>query len=454
MSVSYAQSIATFVVVVALLAAGQAHAAVFATYDADQHNANGFLFDDFDDFFNVDTSGGVINIDLVNEVAPGDGLFGGMGSDIVADFDAATTQLVVDLTVGPNNVANAFRVTLRDSDGVGIGDEHVYEFDISTLTPGVATTLTVPLSNGPLFTQGAFGQIAGDGIQNFGLTQMQIQSVFDNPDRLNILVDSVKLEDPDNPLLIEYTASTFDTQIQSFTFESFQDFGAFDTNGETIIINADSGAPAGSEGTGGGAGFNGLNIDFDATEYQIEFEAKLLPGNTATQVNLLLGDDDGDDSGPMMGSDDYIFAVDLANFNSTDFSTFTLPLGTGSESSIETTFAFLNGGDGLQNFGLSQMQIQADADTGGVLNLEVARFAIVEKPPTGPGDFDGDGDVDGNDFLAWQQGSSPNPLSAADLAEWQGAYGGGSLGAAAVPEPTSYVLLLGAIAAGSLYRRN
>lgn len=81
------------------------------------------------------------------------------------------------------------------------------------------------------------------------------------------------------------------------------------------------------------------------------------------------------------------------------------------------------------------------------------------------GDFDGDGDVDGRDFLVWQRGGSPNQLSAGDLALWQGSFGGGGGGSnppetefrigsivfdntagtavvAAVPEPTSGILLI------------
>jgi hypothetical protein len=58
-------------------------------------------------------------------------------------------------------------------------------------------------------------------------------------------------------------------------------------------------------------------------------------------------------------------------------------------------------------------------------------------------DFDGDGDVDGRDFLAWQRGSSPNPFSAGDLALWQAAYNGGALSAvSAVPEPSALCLAL------------
>ncbi len=78
---------------------------------------------------------------------------------------------------------------------------------------------------------------------------------------------------------------------------------------------------------------------------------------------------------------------------------------------------------------------------------------IVEPPTVDPGDFDADGDVDGDDFLAWQRGESPNPLDAADLSEWQTNYGNGSLGAVAVPEPTPIALtVFGVCLAGVLSR--
>jgi T5SS/PEP-CTERM-associated repeat protein len=78
--------------------------------------------------------------------------------------------------------------------------------------------------------------------------------------------------------------------------------------------------------------------------------------------------------------------------------------------------------------------------------------------PALSGDFDLDGDVDGNDFLTWQRGGSPNPTSAADLAAWRGNYGfGGSTAAtAAVPEPRSAPLVIlgtGATAALATRRR-
>lgn len=63
--------------------------------------------------------------------------------------------------------------------------------------------------------------------------------------------------------------------------------------------------------------------------------------------------------------------------------------------------------------------------------------------PGVPGDYDGDGDVDGRDFLAWQRGSSPVPFSSTDLATWQSSYNNGALAAVtSVPEPGSAVLAL------------
>jgi len=73
-----------------------------------------------------------------------------------------------------------------------------------------------------------------------------------------------------------------------------------------------------------------------------------------------------------------------------------------------------------------------------------------------PGDFNGDGDVDGADFLVWQPGESPDPLSAADLALWKANYGTvAPLAAAstAVPEPTSLLLSMVASLVYCLRRR-
>jgi hypothetical protein len=64
------------------------------------------------------------------------------------------------------------------------------------------------------------------------------------------------------------------------------------------------------------------------------------------------------------------------------------------------------------------------------------------SPATTNGDFDGDGDVDGNDFLFWQRGETTPALDPGLLIEWQENYGAGALAAvSSVPEPASLSLL-------------
>lgn len=65
------------------------------------------------------------------------------------------------------------------------------------------------------------------------------------------------------------------------------------------------------------------------------------------------------------------------------------------------------------------------------------------------GDFDGDGDVDGRDFLMWQRGETNDPHSPTELEQWQNGYNGGQLAAStAVPEPSSLMLVIGLLIGG------
>jgi len=68
-------------------------------------------------------------------------------------------------------------------------------------------------------------------------------------------------------------------------------------------------------------------------------------------------------------------------------------------------------------------------------------------PTTVAGDFNNDKRVDGRDFLVWQRGGSPTPLSATDLATWRTNFGQ-NLNAAptvtVVPEPAGAIFFLSA----------
>lgn len=79
-----------------------------------------------------------------------------------------------------------------------------------------------------------------------------------------------------------------------------------------------------------------------------------------------------------------------------------------------------------------------------------------DTPPVGGGDFNGDGDTDGADFLAWQRGESPNGATLGDLALWQAGYPSplsAVSAAAAVPEPSSALLLMSSVALLSIRRK-
>lgn len=77
----------------------------------------------------------------------------------------------------------------------------------------------------------------------------------------------------------------------------------------------------------------------------------------------------------------------------------------------------------------------------GAMTLNLS--GIVEAASVETGDFDGDGDIDGRDFLAWQRGESFDPFSSNDLELWQTEYDvPPGVAAIAVPEPSSVLCLL------------
>ena len=86
---------------------------------------------------------------------------------------------------------------------------------------------------------------------------------------------------------------------------------------------------------------------------------------------------------------------------------------------------------------------------GNLTPVYIDNFQITGAPGV-DGDFDGDTDVDGADFLEWQRDSSNLSLT-----DWQNGYGTGSGTATlgAVPEPSTLILLAAASCAGLFSRR-
>jgi hypothetical protein len=120
--------------------------------------------------------------------------------------------------------------------------------------------------------------------------------------------------------------------------------------------------------------------------------------------------------------------------------------------------------------GLAGIAYAEDEDN----TVGIFRYAAAQDTPfidvdPSNGDFDGDGDVDGADFLTWQRGlgltgqpdattgdaDDDGDVDAADLALWQSHFGGVPTVAAvgAVPEPAALTLCLGGAIASAGIRQ-
>ena len=77
------------------------------------------------------------------------------------------------------------------------------------------------------------------------------------------------------------------------------------------------------------------------------------------------------------------------------------------------TISVLSSFDNLNDVGQLAFRARFTDDSTGVF--------IADTPIAG--DFNNNGVVDGADFLIWQRGESPNPLSQTDLADWEANYG-------------------------------
>jgi hypothetical protein len=182
------------------------------TYPTNPQNGFGaFTFDDFSAsgaFTDGPTS---LILDVVDSNAS-NGIFGGVGVDYgtppstnQVNFDPAAAVWKLAVKILPNNAATAIRTTYIDHDGgfPVAAEEYIYEFDLTSVPiDGQFHVLTKPVTS-PLFNQSAFGfDAADDGINNPGLRQVQIQSVFGSTGRLNVEVDYVRIVIPEPASLV------------------------------------------------------------------------------------------------------------------------------------------------------------------------------------------------------------------------------------------------------------
>ena len=143
----------------------------------------------------------------VQDADSSNGVFGGVGVDYgnppstnQINFDPATAEWRLRLKILPLNAATAIRTAYIDHDGgfPVAAEEYIYEFDLTGVpNDGQFHVLTNAVSS-PLFNQNAFGFDANDdGVNNPGLRQVQIQSVFGSTGRLNVEIDWVRIVIPE-----------------------------------------------------------------------------------------------------------------------------------------------------------------------------------------------------------------------------------------------------------------
>ena len=140
----------------------------------------------------------------------------------------------------------------------------------------------------------------------------------------------------------------------------------------------------------------------------------------------------------LMSDPNTLVNTDFLAFADPKFETATSGAGRGMLESGQDAYTISPDGKTLT---VTMRSNSANLDDLRVLTLSSLQFEDIGLP----GDFNDDGTVDGLDFLAWQRGESPDPLSNWDLSDWQLNYGKSTsleIATATVPEPGTLVTSL------------
>jgi hypothetical protein len=217
---------------------------------------------------------------------------------------------------------------------------------------------------------------------------------------------------------------------------------------------------------------------FDGTTATVNVRAKLLAGNTVPNLTIVAKDLDGNDTAAGTGADEYTYNLPLSMFNSSTFTTVSIPL---SDFVLSTfvpgppssgPFGFTNAGDGLRtNFDLYEFAGLIAPDTG-LLKMELEYMEVRLPSQALVGDYNNDGSVNAADYTVWRNNlggdgstlganrdpaNGSGPVSAADYSSWKAHFGepgagSGGLSSAAVPEPATLTLIGLVLAAAAVVR--
>jgi hypothetical protein len=212
---------------------------------------------------------------------------------------------------------------------------------------------------------------------------------------------------------------------------------------------------------------------FEGTDAVVNVRARLTEPLTnpgiAQSLTIVAKDLDGNDMAPQEGADEYTYNLDLNQFNTSTFTTVSIPLSAFALSEhVPRTDAdfgsgpggFANAGDeSLEEFNLYEFGGLIPAN-GGLLRLELDYMEIRLPEATLAGDYNQDGNVDAADYVAWRNDPAAFGGDPAGYDTWRGNFGTTTMGSAnaasiaSVPEPHAWLLTTLAVAiCGSLRRQ-
>ena len=161
-------------------------------------SSNWTSFLEFSNASGLDDSSGDFLIDVSD--------FGGLQTTMnQVDFSNANAVLEVEFKREAGNAADSFVIYLTDKDGVGsdgldISQNYQYVVDLPNVSTSEFESVSINLDDFFFELDGSDASSdPDDGINNFGLITIGVQSTYNSTDRLNISVRSVRIVETTTP---------------------------------------------------------------------------------------------------------------------------------------------------------------------------------------------------------------------------------------------------------------
>jgi hypothetical protein len=370
-------------------------------------------------------------------------------TDLLTRYDAGTKDADGFVTVRNNDTNGDGTASLSQADSFFHGDSFILSSGQNTVrdnTPDFnnfqGDPLPVPNGAVQIHLQTVFGT-GSELVDNWEIKALRVVKLNPDPREVARLDGHSGFSQRFNSPFQRNTDTPINIGGTDYLPPATDQVSRFDQNGFTnIVINTDD-----DQGFGGlGLFQSAATTVFDGTNATVEVRAKLTQpqgAGEADHIILVVKDKDGNGTGGSdLGGDEYHYSLPLNDFNTSTMTTVSIPL---SAFTAQVAQEFANPGDGLlTNFNLYYLGLLTDQGAGLVdMDIESIRVLL----PGLSGDLNGDGRVDGADFLQWQRtGGSPE-----DLAAIRTNFGmtSSSAAAAAIPEPTAaflFSVILGALA--------